>query len=186
MALLFFPGVVLHELAHALLALILFVPLGKMEFMPQLTEDGLKLGSVRVGKVDMFRQLLVGMGPVLVGCSFFILMGYFLQDWLQLIFNTINFRGFIKVSLFVYGIFVFGNTMFSSKKDMEGAGEIGIMVLILLLLVYFFKIQLPVAFLMSFFERIPESLLQKTAFCLGIPIIIDSIVLVSLRMGRKY
>ncbi|HKC14513.1 MAG TPA: hypothetical protein VKC89_00935, partial [Patescibacteria group bacterium] len=47
---LFLPGVIVHELSHYLLASLLFVPVGDIEFMPQRREGELKLGSVSIGQ----------------------------------------------------------------------------------------------------------------------------------------
>src|SRR5260221_5738718 len=67
MALLFFPGTLIHELSHFLMAHLVMVQTGKIEFWPKLEGDTVKLGSVEVAKTDPFRRLLIGMAPFLFG-----------------------------------------------------------------------------------------------------------------------
>jgi hypothetical protein len=64
---LFLPGVIVHEVSHALVAHLLFVPVGKMEFLPVIDEDKVKLGSVQIGKADPLRRLFIGIAPVVLG-----------------------------------------------------------------------------------------------------------------------
>src|SRR3990167_10497015 len=66
-SILFFPGTLLHELAHWFAAKLLFVHTSGMEFLPQIEGDSIKLGSVSIAKTDPIRRLLIGVTPVLVG-----------------------------------------------------------------------------------------------------------------------
>jgi hypothetical protein len=112
LAILFFPGVLIHELGHFLMASILLVPTGEIEFFPKIQEGGVKLGSVAIARTDPFRRLLVGVAPVVSGLGILFLASYYLSPlW------PFSWRDF----LFGYILFEVGNTMFSSKKDMEGA-----------------------------------------------------------------
>ena len=112
LALLFFPGVLIHELGHFLMASLLFVPTGEIEFLPKVQEGGVKLGSVAIAKTDPFRRLLIGVAPVLGGIGIMLLAVYYLVPLWPLSWHTY---------VFVYVLFEIGNTMFSSKKDLEGA-----------------------------------------------------------------
>ena len=51
---LFLPGTVIHELAHVLSAGVLLVHVGEVEFMPQQTPEGIKLGSAQIGQRHFF------------------------------------------------------------------------------------------------------------------------------------
>lgn len=113
-AIVFLPGTIIHEFSHAIMARLLLVPVGKMELMPQLSGESLKLGSVQVGKTDYIRGFFIGVAPfisgtaIILGLLFFSLQyGWFSIWWIGM--------------LIIYAIFVVSNTMFSSKKDMEGA-----------------------------------------------------------------
>ncbi len=67
-SILFFPGVLLHEFSHFLLAKLLFVRVSRFSLMPQSTRDGrLQLGYVETAKTDMLRDSLIGASPLIVG-----------------------------------------------------------------------------------------------------------------------
>jgi hypothetical protein len=70
-SLLFFPGVLLHEGSHFLMAKILGVPVGRVSLIPQSIEGNrLRLGFVETGKTDLLRDALIGTAPLLVGGLF--------------------------------------------------------------------------------------------------------------------
>ena len=70
-ALVLFPGVLLHELSHWLMATLLFVRTGKVSLLPQLQEDGtIQLGAVeyyKTGDVGAIRESLIGGAPLIAG-----------------------------------------------------------------------------------------------------------------------
>ncbi|MBI2600136.1 hypothetical protein HYW43_04445 [Candidatus Daviesbacteria bacterium] len=123
LAILFLPGTIIHELAHLLMAGIMLIPVGEMTVVPEVLEDGVKLGGVQIGKSDPFRRTLVAVAPVLVGIAAILGILYFAQ---------IDNYGVWQIALALYLIFEIGNTMFSSKKDLEGV--IGFVVAILLII----------------------------------------------------
>lgn len=132
---LFLPGVIIHELSHAIMAGILFVPVGHMEFMPVVHGNHVKLGSVSIAKTDPVRRFLIGVAPVLMGIlllasSFFYLLPEFsLIHW--------------QVLLFLYILFEVGNTMFSSRKDMEGTIALVIFVLAVAVVMFSLGLRIP-------------------------------------------
>jgi hypothetical protein len=68
---LFFPGVVLHELSHFLVAKLLFVPTGSFSLVPQTLKDGrLQLGYVETQQTDAARDSLIGAAPLFAGGLF--------------------------------------------------------------------------------------------------------------------
>lgn len=120
----FFPGVFIHEIAHLLMASLLRVGTHGIEFMPELKGNSLKMGSVKVEQSDILRSLLIGVAPIIMGsliisASMFVLSKIF--SYAQIFSSPLSFA----MALFVgYVIFVIANTMFSSKKDVEGAVEL--------------------------------------------------------------
>ncbi len=73
-SLLFFPGVVLHELSHFGMAKLLLVRTGRVSLLPQQTGSGkLRLGFVETAKTDPLRDTLIGMAPLISGL---IVVGY--------------------------------------------------------------------------------------------------------------
>ena len=70
-AMLFLPGVFLHELSHFVVAKILQVRTGQFSIFPRSLPDGrLQLGYVETAKSDMLRDSLIGAAPLIVGTLF--------------------------------------------------------------------------------------------------------------------
>lgn len=70
-AMLFLPGVFLHELSHFVMAKILQVRTGKFSIFPKSLPDGrLQLGYVETAKSDVIRDSLIGAAPLIVGTLF--------------------------------------------------------------------------------------------------------------------
>lgn len=69
-SLLFFPGVLLHETSHFLMARLLGVRTGKFSLIPQTTPQGaLRLGYVETARADWVRDTLIGLAPLLSGVA---------------------------------------------------------------------------------------------------------------------
>ena len=134
MAVLFLPGTIVHEFAHATVAQFMGVPVGDIELMPVIDGNSVKLGSVKVAQTDPFRRFLIGMAPVFVGLIliFTVLVIYqrFGGDW-----------PLWGVFLVYYAIFEVGNNMFSSRRDMEGAIELFVAIAIVFGILYFFGVR---------------------------------------------
>lgn len=118
---LFLPGVVLHEFSHLLVASVLFVPTGEVEFLPEIQGNNVKMGSVAIAKTDPLRRFLIGVAPVIGGLGVLFLVFWY--------FSPLSATW--QVVLLLYIVFQIANTMFSSEKDMEGAlGILGACVII--------------------------------------------------------
>lgn len=179
LAWLFFPGTVIHELSHALMAGLLGVRVGTMEFVPVIEGDSVKLGSVQVAQSDFFRRFLIGAAPFLFGTS--ILLGILYYASQNNLFNTTWI-----VILIGYVVFEIGNTMFSSKKDMEGALELFGTIIVLTLVFYFLGVRLPAFNPDIIFEHpIVKDVLQKGSLFLLVPIALDIIVIGLLKALKR-
>ncbi len=67
-SLLFFPGVLLHELSHYLMARLLGVKAVKFSLLPKMLSGGrLRLGYVETRQTDIVRDSLIGLAPLLTG-----------------------------------------------------------------------------------------------------------------------
>lgn len=127
--LLFLPGTFLHELSHYIAAKLLFVRVGKFSLRPEKRETEIVLGSVAIEKTNIVKRLIIGAAPVIVGLFLIIGIVYLVvtheltSDWRVVAFLS-------------YFIFVVGNTMFSSKKDMEGAWKVIIFSLVIGVILY--------------------------------------------------
>lgn len=76
-SLLFFPGVLLHETSHFLMARLLRVRTGKFSLIPQTTPQGsLRLGYVETARADWLRDTLIGLAPLLTGGAVIAWLGF--------------------------------------------------------------------------------------------------------------
>ncbi len=70
-SLLFFPGILLHETSHYLMARLLGVRTGRFSLFPQTLSNGrLQLGYVETASADWVRETLIGAAPLLTGGAF--------------------------------------------------------------------------------------------------------------------
>ena len=75
-SMLFFPGVLLHELSHFLMAKILGVRTGRFSLIPQSLKSGqLQLGYVETEQSDIVRDSLIGLAPIIAGTLFIAFAG---------------------------------------------------------------------------------------------------------------
>lgn len=130
LAMLFLPGTILHELAHLFGAAMLFVPVGKIEILPAVEGDEVRLGSAEIAQTDILRRTIIGMAPIIVGLSVVIGTLWLAQG------TFTESTPLWQIVVLLYVIFEVSNTMFSSKKDMEGAvaflvGTVAVLVTIL-------------------------------------------------------
>ena len=134
----FLPGTIIHELAHAITAGVLLVHVGGVEVMPEIQEGGVKLGTAQIGQTDPVRRALIGLAPVLVGLL--IILG-------TLFFFVSSFKDgslpFWAYPVIVYSLFEISNTMFSSRKDLEGIGVFLVIILSILAGLYLVGIHQP-------------------------------------------
>lgn len=165
----FFPGVIVHELSHWIMANMLFVKTGEIEFMPQIHGNTVKLGSVAVAKTDPIRRFFIGVAPILFGLI--VIFGLYV-----LLFPTFTIAFSWKELLFLCMLFEVGNTMYSSKKDMEGAVGFFVIVAVLILLYFLFHLHLPIALLQIIMSSQVQRAFEKMDILLGILAGIDIVL----------
>lgn len=135
-SLLFFPGTVLHELSHLISAELLRVRTHGMEFNPEYSGGRLKMGSVKISQSDPIRRFIIGIAPFLVGVSVLLCIMFFYTQFFS-IYNAFQNLKVFGISLGVLLIvFIITNTMFSSKKDMEGVMELCVLAVIIFIFLY--------------------------------------------------
>lgn len=78
--LVFWPGVMMHEGAHWLMARLLGLRTGKFRVWPEMRKDSLRLGSVTVQNGNPLAISLVGMAPLIVGVPIIALIGHRIFD----------------------------------------------------------------------------------------------------------
>lgn len=171
----FLPGVIIHELSHFLVANLLFVRTGEIRFIPEITEDGIKLGSVGIERTDPIRRAMIGFAPVLIGVLILLILTYYLTQSF-VFFESIKLITAGKILLEVYLLFAIGNTMFSSRKDLEGAIELLIVIAIISFALYISGFRMPFEWIGSFLNRGVEEFIKKINLLILIPIGIDCIL----------
>lgn len=180
---LFLPGVIIHELSHMLIAIILFVPVGNMEFTPKKSDNGLKLGSIEIGRTDPIRRSIIGFAPVFVGLIIILGIVYLFSSNI-LFFKDKEIYIFAAVlSVIGYLLFAISNTMFSSSRDIEGTMEILITLLIIFLLSYILGFRIPLSFAEKIFTNDVLEIIKKSTIFLLVPIIIDLFILGAIKLA---
>lgn len=108
-SLIFFPGTVVHELAHFIAATVLFLKVRSIDILPRREGAEIKLGSVLYEKKDFVRGVLVGIAPIFAGVLFF---------WFVAKFRLFPSENILLNIVFLYLIFAVSSMMFSSKRDL--------------------------------------------------------------------
>lgn len=186
LSLFFLPGVFVHEMAHLIVAELLQVKTHGIEFMPELSGNTLKMGSVKVEQSDILRRLLIGIAPFIVGSTILIVSLFILGNIYSYSQAFSSVTSFVVTILIGIVIFVIANTMFSSKKDVEGLVETLVVSLILCGAVYFIGLR-PDVWIASLLMQ-PKALEAaiKIGWLLSIPVGINVfVVLVSLPLLKK-
>ncbi|OGH19525.1 MAG: hypothetical protein A3F31_01305 [Candidatus Levybacteria bacterium RIFCSPHIGHO2_12_FULL_38_12] len=181
LSILFLPGVIVHELSHFIMARILFVYTGEIEFFPSIRHQSrhselaseshgilnqvkddrksvrsdtveIKLGSVTIAKTDPVRRLLIGIAPLLVGIAILLYI-------LSLIINNTLMIYIIKVSWFmqigewVLVFYVISNISCTMfSSKKDMEGSAIIVVIVILLLLFLYVAGVRVQY--SFIEQL--------------------------------
>lgn len=179
-SLIFLPGTIIHELSHALMATILFVNVGKIEFTPEIHPDGIKLGSAQIALTDPFRRALIGLAPFLFGLIILISIMYYL---------FLGSTQALKIPysvwvLVIYSIFVLVNTIFSSRKDLEGTLEVGLFILAIFIALYLLDFKQVFIFLENFINLQTE-FFKVISLILLIPLTINLGILSLVKLVLK-
>ncbi len=140
-AIIFFPGVVLHETSHFLTAKVLGVQTGRFSLIPQAQPDGkLRLGFVETGRGGFVRDALIGVAPLITGCVFVALSAIYLLHLLPLwdFIRQADWAGFWRglalvpknsdFWLWFYLTFTISSTMMPSASDRHAWLPLGLVV----------------------------------------------------------
>jgi hypothetical protein len=129
-AVLFFPGVLLHEASHWLTAKLLRVPTHRFSLLPKwVGSNTLRFGYVEMTKTDSIRSSLIGIAPLITGSAAILWMAMNpleLENW----FNgetELKFAGLVSgisalasvrnLWLWLYFLFAISNSMLPSSSD---------------------------------------------------------------------
>lgn len=146
-SLLFFPGVLLHEFSHFLMANFLQVRTGHFSLLPELTPDRkLRLGYVETEQADILRDALIGAAPLLSGglavaylgtgpLGFVPLAAYAAQgDWVGFWDGLFRLPQQPDFWVWFYLAFTISSTMLPSASDRRGWLPIALVLVVTLAL----------------------------------------------------
>jgi hypothetical protein len=125
------PGILLHEVSHALTARLLGVRAGPVSVRPKLADERIQLGFVPVEETDFVRASLIGLAPLLAGSAVILLIGYLVfdihtmqqafvaGDWGHVARDIAEMLKAPDLWVWFYLIFAVSNTMLPSRSDRE-------------------------------------------------------------------
>ena len=129
--LLLLPGILLHEISHALMAKLLGLKVGRFSLGPRRRRNSIELGSVTVASGGVLRDSLVGLAPFLGGTVVLLLVGYRVFDVAALgrAWTASGWDGVLRAldgvwlvpdfGLWAYVIFAVSNAMTPSPADRQ-------------------------------------------------------------------
>ena len=139
-ALIFLPGVFLHELSHFLMAKLLGVQTGKFSLIPQAQPNGkLRLGYVETASGGFIRDSLIGGAPLVTGSLFVVYVAIYqyhllpLWDFIRLAAWDGFWTGLAAVTkspdfwLWFYLAFTISSTMMPSESDRHAWLSLGLL-----------------------------------------------------------
>ncbi len=187
--LLFFPGTVVHELAHLFTAEILGVKTGKLSLIPKrINYREIEAGSVHVAKADPFRMTIIGFAPIFWGIASIVILSLLMQsmhsgacfqiDLLKVTPKILQLDCRLPAlgTIFIfYLLFSISTNMFSSREDVKETLPVLIVIGIISLSLYIagVRIYLP--------ERVTEvmsHLLVSIAQYLGIVLAVNTVIFI--------
>jgi len=149
-SILFFPGVVLHEFSHFIIAKVLFVRTRGFSIIPKMMPQGyLRMGYVEVAETDIVRDALIGAAPLILGnlavAYIAIYRLHLIPLWEVLRNGQMNlfWMGFTMLpnvpdfALWFYLTFAISSTMLPSQSDRHAWLPLGLSVVVLFALALF-------------------------------------------------
>lgn len=183
LAILYFPGTVIHEISHYFMAVALFMKPGNIRIFPQIDEKGATLGGVEIyhskAPFSFLRNIIVGIAPFIGAMSIL---------WIISSFQLFPSDSFVQVVFVGYGIFVVSSQMFSSMKDLAEAGYLVPFFLIVGIILYIFQVQIEEKIVTIFFKHIVlfiQTIQTPLLFSLGLHAILIGISSLLLRFYDK-
>lgn len=172
-SIIFLPGTVIHELAHYLTAIVLFLRVREFHILPQWEGNYIKLGRVVYEKKDVVRSILVGIAPIFFGLLLFWYMAYL---------NIFPQQSIILNIILAYFIFVISSSMFSSKQDLIDIVYIVPIGILLAGVCYVFNIDLGRVLQNKEFMQLLNSIFTRVNLYLLLSVIINVILLLALKL----
>ncbi len=196
-ALLFLPGVFLHEFSHFLAAKVLGVRTGRFSLIPQAQPDGkLRLGYVETASGGVLRDALIGAAPLISGCLFIAFAAIYrlhilpLWDMLragQFSLFWLGLRLLPQASgdfwLWFYLTIAVSSTMLPSASDRRAWLPVGITVAAILGIALFAGAG---EWLLTYIAPAFNSFLRALALLFGLSVIVHFISLIPFFLTHKF
>lgn len=183
---LLFPGIVLHELSHWLVARLLGVRTGPISIGLERKRGGLVcFGSVQIGRADAVRESLIGLAPLLVGTCLVLLVAHLglglrpdpslpLSAWPARLLDSLAAP---DAWLWVYLLFALANAMLPSVSDRRAWGTVALYLALMLALAY---LLVGIPRISADWLRRGTDLLTYLAFAFSLTTLLDGVVLLVL------
>ncbi len=126
------PGVALHEISHAVFAVLLHVKVHGFSLRAERQKSGVvRLGYVEVQRTDPVRTSLIGAAPLFAGITALTIIGVYVFDLggMASAFDQVDFDGIVGnlLSIFrandsliyIYAVFAVANGMMPSRSDTQ-------------------------------------------------------------------
>ncbi len=149
-SILFFPGVILHEFSHFVMAKLLFVRTRNFSIIPKMMPQGyLRMGYVEVAKTDFLRDALIGAAPLILGnivVAYIAIFRLYLTPLWEVFRNGQMNLFWLGISwlpnvpdfaLWFYLTFAISSTMLPSQSDRNAWLPLGFSIMILISLALF-------------------------------------------------
>lgn len=188
------PGILLHELSHALAGLLLGVQVGRISIRPKLEGQRVQLGFVPVEKTDVLRASLIGLAPLLAGSAVILLIGYRVfgigSVGAALLAGgpTDAIRGLLSALgardgwLWAYVVFTVSNTMLPSRTDRQAWAPV--LLFLLLIGVLTWAAGLGPAIIERLAETLATALRWLAAMC-TLTIVVDLPFILAIALAEK-
>jgi hypothetical protein len=194
-SIIFFPGVLVHELSHWLMARLLRVRTGRIWLIPELLPDGkLRMGYVETSKVDPLRDGLIGAAPIFGGGALVAFAGLTRLN-LHLLWQTLVLRQgdfFLEALkaiytrpdfwLWFYLLFVISSMMLPSETDRRAWLPIAIFSLILLV---FALLAGAGSWLLDSLAPVANAMFGAAAAVFGISVLVHGLLLLPIFLVRR-
>jgi hypothetical protein len=130
------PGIIVHELSHALAAVLLGIRVGRISIRPKRAGERIQLGFVPIEKTDALRATLIGLAPLIAGCITILLAGYRVfgldtikgalagSDWVSFLAELATALRARDAWIWAYVVFCVSNTMLPSRADRQAWGPV--------------------------------------------------------------
>jgi len=173
----FLPGTILHEFSHFFMAIILFLPVHKIQILPEFEKNYIKLGKVLYEKKDVIRGVIVGIAPLFGAMLFF---------WFLSIFHLFPQPNIWLTILLGYIIFSVSSAMFSSKQDLIDLMYVVPFIAVFAAVVYIFNINFNFILQNHTLIRNIQDFFYNVRFYILLSLAIHGIVILILKSLRAF